>query len=144
MGTTCTAAVVLPDAMVIAHVGDSRAYLFRDQRLQPLTRDQSIVAQLVDSGVVRPEDAAHHPLRHMLSEAVGTKPTVAPAITEVPLHEGDRILVCSDGLHGCVPAETIAAALRDTPEVAALTRRLVSLALEAGGPDNITVVVADR
>src|SRR5581483_12513462 len=81
MGTTCTAAVVLPDAVVVAHVGDSRAYLFRDQRLQPLTRDQSIVAQLVDSGAVRPEDAAHHPLRHMLSEAVGTRPTVAPAIT---------------------------------------------------------------
>src|SRR5581483_1916823 len=117
MGTTCAAAIVLPGSLVVANVGDSRAYLFRDCRLEPLTRDQSVVSQLLESGVLSPEQAEHHPWRHVLSQAVGTSPAVAPVITEARLQAGDRILVCSDGLHGCVPAETIAAALRDIPEV---------------------------
>ena len=143
MGTTCTAALVLPRSVVIANVGDSRAYLYRDSRLQPLTRDQSVVGQLLESGVLLPENAEHHPLRHVLLQAVGTSPQVAPAITEVALQAGDRILVCSDGLHGCVSAEEIAATLHDTPDVAEVTRKLVELALRAGGPDNVTVLVAD-
>jgi protein phosphatase len=143
MGTTCTAALVLPRSVVVANVGDSRAYLYRDSRLQPLTRDQSVVGKLLESGVLRPELAEHHPLRHVLLQAIGTSPQVEPAITEVALQDGDRILVCSDGLHGCVSAEEIAAVLHDTPDVAQATRRLVELALNAGGPDNVTVLVAD-
>jgi len=143
MGTTCTAALVLPESLVVANVGDSRAYLYRDSRLQPLTRDQSVVSKLLESGVLRPENVAHHPLRHVLLQAVGTSAQVEPAITEVALRAGDRILVCSDGLHGCVSAEEIASALHDTPDVAQVTRKLVELALKAGGPDNVTVLVAD-
>jgi protein phosphatase len=79
----------------------------------------------------------------VLLQAVGTSPQVEPAITEVALQAGDRILVCSDGLHGCVSAEEIASTLHDTPDVAQATRKLVDLALQAGGPDNVTVLVAD-
>jgi len=143
MGTTCTAVVILPLSLIVAQFGDSRAYILRDARLLPLTRDQSIVSQMMESGALSAEEAAHHPLRHVLLQAVGTQPTVDPTITEIPLQEGDRVLVCSDGLHGCVTADSIAAALRDTPEVAAATRKLVDLALQAGGPDNVTVLVAD-
>ena len=143
MGTTCTAALVLPKSLIVANVGDSRAYLYRDSQLQPLTRDQSVVSQLLESGVLRPENVEHHPLRHVLLQAIGTSPQVEPAITEVALQAGDRILVCSDGLHGCVSAEQIASTLHDTPDVAQATRMLVDLALRAGGPDNVTVLVAD-
>jgi protein phosphatase len=143
MGTTCTAAVLSRQSLVIANVGDSRAYLLRDGRLHPLTRDQSVVSKLLESGVLRPEQADHHPLRHVLLQAVGTSAQVAPAITEIELEKGDRIMICSDGLHGCVSNDRIEAALRDTREVSAATQKLVQLALDAGGPDNVTVLVAD-
>jgi serine/threonine protein phosphatase PrpC len=143
MGTTCTAAVVLHEELVVANVGDSRAYLFRAGQLHPLTRDQSVVSKLLESGVLRPEQAEHHPLRHVLLQAVGTSAQIAPAITEVALQRGDRILICSDGLHGCVSNNQIAAALQDTAEVAQATQKLVKLALDAGGPDNVTVLIAD-
>ncbi len=144
MGTTCTAAVVLRQSLVVANVGDSRAYLLRDGRLHPLTRDQSVVSKLLETGALRPEQAEHHPLRHVLLQAVGTSAQIAPAMTEIDLQKGDRILICSDGLHGCVSNERIEAVLRDTPEVADATHKLVQLALDAGGPDNVTVLVADR
>jgi serine/threonine protein phosphatase PrpC len=76
-------------------------------------------------------------------QAVGTSAQIAPAITEVALQRGDRILICSDGLHGCVSNNQIAAALQDTAEVAEATQKLVKLALDAGGPDNVTVLIAD-
>ena len=143
MGTTCTAAVVLRQSLVVANVGDSRAYLLRDGLLHPLTRDQSVVSKLLESGALRPEQAEHHPLRHVLLQAVGTSAQIAPAMTEIDLRKGDRILICSDGLHGCVSNQNIEAVLRDTQDVAEATRKLVQLALDAGGPDNVTVLVAD-
>jgi serine/threonine protein phosphatase PrpC len=143
MGTTCTAAIMLPGSLVVANVGDSRAYLFRQGRLEPLTRDQSVVSRLIESGALAPEEADHHPLRHVLLQAIGTSAAVVPVLTEIRLEEGDRILICSDGLHSCVPMAHIAAALRDTSEVLDVTQKLVGLALQAGGPDNVTVVVAD-
>jgi PPM family protein phosphatase len=143
MGTTCTAAIVLPESLIVAHVGDSRAYLQRGARLETLTRDQSVVSQLLEAGVLRPDQAAHHPLRHVLLQAVGTRSAVEPVFTEVSLRPGDRILICSDGLHGCVAHEQIAAVLRDAPDVAQATKMLIQVALRAGAPDNVTVVVAD-
>ena len=144
MGTTCTAAIVLPERMVIAQVGDSRAYLLRDGRLQALTRDQSVGGQLLAAGAISAEEVENHPLRHVLLQAVGTAPTIQPVITQDPLQEGDRILICSDGLYTCVPEERIAAILRETTDIQAATRTLIEAALAAGGPDNVTVVVAER
>ncbi len=108
MGTTCTAAIVLPDRLFIAQVGDSRAYLLRDRRLQLLTRDQTMADQLVEAGILRPEDVDTFAYRHVLIQAVGTRSTIEPITSEVRLRRGDRILLCSDGLHGPVSAQEIA------------------------------------
>lgn len=143
MGTTCTAAIVLPDRLFIAQVGDSRAYLLRNGRLELLTRDQTMAEQLVDSGVLRPEEVATFIYSHVLSQAVGTQSTVHPICSEVRLSSGDRILLCSDGLHGPVSAEEIARILGGAADINAVAHGLIQAALAAGGPDNVTVVVAD-
>jgi serine/threonine protein phosphatase PrpC len=143
MGTTCTAAIVLPDRLVIAQVGDSRAYILRDGRLQLLTRDQTMADQLVESGVLRPEDVGTFVYRHVLSQAVGTRSTIEPISSQVRLRRGDRILLCSDGLHGPVSAEEICRILGGASDINGVAHGLIQAALAAGGPDNVTVVVAD-
>jgi serine/threonine protein phosphatase PrpC len=143
MGTTCTAAIVSTDRVAIAQVGDSRAYLLRDGRLRVLTRDQTIASDLVDAGVLRTDQVEHFPYRHVLAQALGTRPNVNPVITDVDLREGDRVLLCSDGLHGSVPDEAIGAIMAPTRDVAEVSQALIAAALAAGGPDNVTVVVAD-
>jgi PPM family protein phosphatase len=142
MGTTCTAAIVVPGRLFIAQVGDSRAYLLRDGRLQLLTRDQTLASDLVESGALRPEDVDHFPYRHVLSQAVGTRSSIEPDISEVSLRRGDRLLLCSDGLHGPVPAERIAEILSGAPDINSAAKSLIQAALAAGGPDNVTAVVA--
>ncbi len=143
MGTTCTAAIVLPDRLFIAQVGDSRAYLLRDGSLQLLTRDQTIARQLVESGILQPEDVGTFVHRHVLLQAVGTRSTVEPIISEARLRRGDRILLCSDGLHGFVPDQQIASSLARPADINAVVQGLIQAALTAGGGDNVTVVVAD-
>jgi protein phosphatase len=143
MGTTCTAAILSPDRLSIAHVGDSRAYLLRDKRLVTLTRDQTLAADLVDAGVLKPGEVEHFPYRHVLAQALGTSRHVEPATSDVELREGDRVLLCSDGLHGVVSEQTIATILTKVTDAAEASRELIAAALQAGGPDNVTVVVAD-
>lgn len=143
MGTTCTAAVVLPQRLFVAQVGDSRAYLFRDGRLQRLTRDQTMADQMVEAGALRPEDVPRFPYRHVLTQAVGTQSTLDPVTSETDLQPGDRILLSSDGLHGPVPDPEIARILGASPDIDGVARQLIQAALAAGGPDNVTVVVAD-
>jgi PPM family protein phosphatase len=143
MGTTCTAAIVLPDRLFIAQVGDSRAYLLRDGRLQLLTRDQTMADQLVASGALRPEDVGTFVYRHVLLQAVGTRSTIEPITSEVRLQRGDRILLCSDGLHGPVADQQIARILAGAQDINGAAGELIQAALAAGGPDNVTVVVAD-
>jgi serine/threonine protein phosphatase PrpC len=143
MGTTCTAALVFPDKLVFAQVGDSRAYLLRGGALQTLTRDQTLTARLLDSGALNPDQVEHFPFRHVLLQALGSQAKVDPVINEMALAAGDRILLCSDGLHGVVSDQAIASALRDTPDSGDAAQALIQLALAAGAPDNVTVVVAD-
>ena len=143
MGTTCTAAIVLPDRLIVAQVGDSRAYLLRDGHLRLLTRDQTMADQLVEAGALRPEDVSHYPYRHVLLQAVGTQSTIRPTQSEVRLRRGDRILLCSDGLHGPVPDHEIAEILGAAADISDVARELIQAALAAGGPDNVTVIVAD-
>jgi serine/threonine protein phosphatase PrpC len=143
MGTTCTAAIVLPDRLFVAQVGDSRAYLLHEGRLRLLTRDQTMVGELLAAGTLRPEDVSHFPYRHILTQAVGTRSTIEPATSEVGLSRGDRVLLCSDGLHGPVPDEEIARVLSSAADIHGATQDLIHAALAAGGPDNVTVVVAD-
>jgi protein phosphatase len=143
MGTTCTAAIVTPGALTVAQVGDSRAYLLRDGRLQPLTTDQSLAAELVAAGVLNAEEARNFPHRSVLRQALGSKGLVQPVISEYSLVPGDRLLLCSDGLHDPVPDSEIRDALSRAADLTGAAQTLVDRALAAGGPDNITVVVAD-
>ncbi len=143
MGTTCTAAIVLPDRLIVAQVGDSRAYLLRDGRLQRLTRDQTMADEMVRIGALRPEDVRTYPHRNVLLQAVGTQSTIQPKESEVRLRRGDRILLCSDGLHGPVPDHEIAEILGAAADINRAARELIQAALKAGGPDNVTVIVAD-
>lgn len=143
MGTTCTAAIVLPDRLCVAQVGDSRAYLSRDGHLQLLTRDQTMADRLVELGALRSEDVSTYVHRNVLLQAVGTQSTIEPIMTEVRLRRGDRLLLCSDGLHGSIADDEIAEILSGTADMNECARALIEAALAAGGPDNVTVVVAD-
>jgi protein phosphatase len=142
MGTTCTAAILLPGTLTVAQVGDSRAYLLRDNKLWALTQDQSLATQLMNEGVLTPEQVRAHPQRHVLMQALGTK-TVEPVIAQYDLSPGDRVLLCSDGLHGSISDGDIRAALIVPGDLTSTTKLLVDRALAAGGDDNVTVVVAE-
>jgi PPM family protein phosphatase len=142
MGTTCTALVVRDRQLYFAHVGDSRLYLVRGARISRLTRDHSYVGRLVESGIVRAEDAERHPQRHILTSALGAGTEVAVDGTEhgMALQDGDDLVLCTDGLWGVVTDEELETeASRNAP--ADCCAALVKLALQRGGPDNITVQV---
>jgi protein phosphatase len=144
MGTTLTLAYNVGPDVFLVHAGDTRAYLLRGDRLDQITQDHTLVQLLVEGGQIRPEEARHHPRRNVVTNVVGgPTPGVYAEFHKLRLHPGDVLLLCSDGLTGPVEGPRIESALRDhrdDPEAAA--DRLVELALEAGGPDNVTVVVA--
>jgi serine/threonine protein phosphatase PrpC len=143
MGTTVTAAALAGDRhLQLAHVGDSRAYLLRDGSLEQLTTDHTVVGELVRRGRLTPDQAAIHPERSILTRAVGLDPDV-PVDTPDPLelHPGDQVLLCSDGLTETIPDPTIADLLTADPDGDATCRSLIDAANQAGGPDNITVVL---
>jgi protein phosphatase len=142
MGTTCTAAAIVRDELYYVHVGDTRLYLVRDGQITRVTRDHSYVGRLVESGVISPEEAETHPQRNILTAALGTNPDLimdSPAQPE-PLRPDDVLLICSDGLWGQVrDSEILDAVENKSAEQAG--RRLIELARERGGPDNITVEI---
>ncbi len=141
MGTTVTALLFDGGRVGMAHVGDSRAYLYRDGVLHQLTHDDTFVQSLIDDGRITQDEATHHPQRSLLLRALnGTE--VDPSLTIREVTAGDRYLLCSDGLPGVVSAEAIAEALSH-PDPALTADALIQLALVGGGPDNITVIVAD-
>jgi protein phosphatase len=142
MGTTATACAIREDVLFIAQVGDSRAYLFREGSLTQLTRDQTLAMLLVENGQLAPEDVEDFPHGHVILQAVGTKDRVEVDLRRVRVSEGDVLLLCSDGLHGSVRAEAIREVLARATSPDAACEALVALANEAGGPDNITVIVA--
>ncbi len=143
MGTTMTVAAILGEEMVIAHVGDSRAYLLRDDELRQLTRDQTMVALLVELGIISREEAATHHLRNVLMNVLGREFKGASVeVHRIGLKDGDQVLLCTDGLTNMVADEKIADILGNTPTADHACENLVQAALEAGGKDNVTVVAA--
>jgi PPM family protein phosphatase len=142
MGTTCTALAIVGRQLFFAHVGDSRLYLIRPESIARLTRDHSYVGRLVETGIVRSEDAESHPQRHILTAALGSGRDVTPHTPEqpVPLEEGDILLLCTDGLWGVVGDADLARIVRTNPPAEAC-KKLVSMALDRGGPDNITLLI---
>ena len=142
MGSTLTAAGFLDDFVYLAQVGDSRAYLVREGRVVQLTRDQSMVQELVDSGAMTEEEARRSSQRNVILQALGIGPSVQVDLTYLQVREGDLILLCSDGLSGVVEDTELAEYEAQFRALPALCEALVELANSRGGPDNITVVAA--
>ena len=139
MGTTAVLLLVSGRIAKLAHVGDSRAYLYRDNTLSRLTKDHTVVQRMVEAGMLKPDEAADHPQSSVLERAIGSAPTVQVDISNHQLQEGDALLLCSDGLCGYVADSQIDAVLRFQGPVQETTANLVRLALETGGRDNVTV-----
>jgi protein phosphatase len=142
MATTMTLAASLGPELLIAHVGDSRAYAVQGGELKRLTRDQTMAQSLADAGAITPDEVDKHPARHVLTGALATRGAFAHVqLRRSRLEDGDQILLCSDGLTEMVPEDTIAGVLRKPGPSSDACRALVDLALEAGGKDNVTVVL---
>jgi protein phosphatase len=140
MGTTLVALAIRGPEATVANVGDSRAYLIREGEIRQITRDHSMVGHLIDKGIITPEQAETHPRRHVLSRSIGARPEVEADLFHETLRAGDRLLLCSDGLTGHVTDAEILATLReDDPEIG--VQRLVDLANQRGGGDNITLLL---
>jgi serine/threonine protein phosphatase PrpC len=143
MATTCTLLNADGGVATLAHVGDSRAYLFRDGGLRQLTTDHSVVGELVRSGLLDPARAASHPQRNAILRALGAGPSLEVDVTEVDLAPGDRVLLCTDGLTNMVDEGAIAGILAAIPDPGTAAERLVALANHEGGDDNVTIVIVD-
>ncbi|MDO4665545.1 MAG: protein phosphatase 2C domain-containing protein [Actinomycetaceae bacterium] len=144
LGTTCIAILRSGNKLAMTHIGDSRAYLLRGGELNQVTTDHSFVQYLVESGQITPEQAENHPQRSVLLRVLGD--SSSEIVLDESLREaivGDRWMLCSDGLSGVVSAQTIAEVLLNEPDPGAACDQLVDLALKAGGPDNVTVVIGD-
>jgi PPM family protein phosphatase len=141
MGTTMTVALVEGDTVAFGHVGDSRAYLIRDGKLEQLTEDHSLVAELVRSGKLSPEEAETHPQRSVITRALGTDPDVDPDTFSIPTRPGDLFMLCSDGLTSMIEDEVILESIEENrDDLQATAKALIRAANKGGGEDNITVV----
>lgn len=140
MGSTVVAAVVWGNLLIVAHVGDSRAYLIRNGQIQRLTEDHSWVADAVRKGILTPEEAPTHPNRNVLTRSLGAKPSVEVDIRYITLQPGDTVLLCTDGLHGVLSDAEIAE-VASQHDLTRIPSTLIARANARGGPDNITVTV---
>src|SRR6266478_3714891 len=141
MGTTTTAAGVLNDHLYLTQVGDSRAYLIRGGTAHQITKDQSLMQRLVEAGELTEEEAAQSERRNIILQALGPDPKVKVDLTHQEVRRGDILVLCSDGLSGQVKKDEIAQIVSTTPDLSAACDKLIALANERGGPDNITVVI---
>ena len=142
MGTTLTATLFSGSKLGMVHIGDSRAYLLRNGEFAQITKDDTYVQMLVDEGRITAEEASSHPQRSLLTRALDGR-DIDPEYSVRQVLPGDRYLICSDGLSGVVSADTIADTMREYTDPQQCVERLVQLALRGGGPDNITVIIAD-
>lgn len=143
MGTTLTAAILEKERLVIAQVGDSRAYLLHNGSLQQLTRDHSLMADMIEAGQLTEAEARVHPNRSVITRAIGSDPHMQPDLYELNVETGDRLMLCSDGICGMIEDHEIASIMRQAPSAQSCADQLVEAALAAGGFDNATAVVVD-
>ena len=142
-GTTVTAALVVGQQLTIAHVGDSRAYLlYNEQRMEAATRDHSLVRRLEELGQITSAEAAVHPQRNVLYRALGQGETLEPDVVTTPFPIGGYLMLCSDGLWGVVPEDEMRRIIYEAPNMQRACQNLVAAANGAGGPDNISVILA--
>lgn len=142
MGTTITAALLAGRQVMIGHVGDSRAYLIKDGEIKLLTKDHSLIEQLIASGEVKPEDAGNHPQRHILTRALGVEKNLQVDLLDLEIDTDAVVLLCTDGLTNLVADQEILAAAAAESDPQVLAEKLIETANERGGFDNITVVIA--
>jgi protein phosphatase len=143
MGTTVVAALFDADRATLVHVGDSRAYLFRDGELRRLTDDHSWVQEQVNAGILSEDEAKSHPLKNVVTRALGGAAHVSVDLIEVPVRSGDRFLLCSDGLTGMVPDEDLFARFKSEDGLETTVRQLIDVANDRGGVDNITAILVE-
>lgn len=142
MGTTLSAMVLAENFAYLAHVGDSRIYRYRNRQLDQLTKDNTFVQEMIDEGELTKDEAVHHPLRNMLTRALGTpEPLEGIEVASVSIADGDCFLLSSDGLHGLVPRKTIEDTLKHSAHPRPTAQKLLQAALTNGGKDNITLIV---
>lgn len=139
MGSTAVMLLIINHTAKIAHVGDSRAYHYRNGKINLLTKDHTYVQRMVDASMLTPEQARNHPSASMLERAIGSKATIAADINSVSLKEGDSILLCSDGLSGYAEDMEIEMTIDDSLSAQENVDRLINLALQKGGKDNVTI-----
>lgn len=144
MGTTVVTVLADEHSVVIGHIGDSRAYKFNNGQIEQLTEDHSLVNELVKNGQITREEATHHPRRNVLTRALGTESTIEVDIQDLPWKNGELLLICSDGLSSLVSNEQLLALVNGTGALDDKAKQLVNEALEAGGDDNITVVLVSN
>lgn len=140
MATTCTALALIDCVGFLCHAGDSRAYLLHDSKIMRLSKDHTLVEDMMDDGIITAEEAQIHPHRNIILKALGTRSEIEPDINSFCFEKGDTILLCSDGLHGCVTDDEIGRTLL-SDNVANAGKKLIKLALARGGADNITLVI---
>jgi serine/threonine protein phosphatase PrpC len=143
MGTTLTCVALEDGVAYVGHVGDSRAWLVREPRIYQLTKDHSWVEEQIEKGVLSESEARSHAWRNLITRALGTRPQVAPDTARLDLQPGDVVVLATDGLHGVVSAEEILAEIRSSPDGQTAVDSLIALANERGGPDNVTLVIAE-
>jgi len=144
MGTTVVAACIKDGSLVFGNVGDSRIYLMRDGSLEQLTDDDSWVSRVLPADAIGTEEASRHPMRHVLTKVVGLRDDMEPSVGSSSFQSGDMLLLCSDGLHGVVNDDAIAALLGRSGSVEEIAGDLVEKALDSGSTDNITAVVVRK
>ena len=142
MGTTATIAGLLADTLYLAQVGDSRGYLVRDGVAKQITKDQSLMQRLIEAGELTEEEAAQSERRNIILQALGPEPNIKVDLTYQRLRRGDTLVLCSDGLSGQVTKDDIANVVNEQKDLIQACRRLIEMANDAGGPDNITVIIA--
>ncbi len=141
MGTTAIVTVENKGNLFVGHIGDSRTYLVRNQQLTQITEDHSVVQQLVKAGAISEEEAQVHPYKNVITRCLGMQANVEPDTLEMPLQSGDRVLMCSDGLSNMVSNQVMQQIVNDNPDPLPACEKLIALANENGGTDNITVVL---
>jgi protein phosphatase len=144
MATTAVAAYFDGDILYVTNIGDSRAYMIRDGGMTQLTEDHSYVADLINAGTLTKSEAREHPRKNMITRALGAGPEADPDFYHFEIEPGDKVLLCSDGLHGALTDDEICEALEGESDLNNLCKKLVQAANDKGGHDNITVVCAEK
>ncbi|MER2150214.1 MAG: Stp1/IreP family PP2C-type Ser/Thr phosphatase [Candidatus Limivicinus sp.] len=145
MGTTMVAAIIRRNGSgFVLNVGDSRAYLLHRRTMRQISKDHSLVEELLDAGIITAAQAVHHPQKNVITRALGSEDLVEPDIFPISMTPGDTLLLCSDGLSNVVPEDEITAVLLDSPDAESACRDLLDLALSRGAPDNVSMIVWKR